>query len=218
MVLTASGIYGVLLYLVVQRTREIGVRMALGASPGEVIRMVLGQSLRLVAAGLAAGAALAWLASTAIMATPAVSAPAASSTSSSRPLMQRASRSYSRCACLRRRCRVRAPPYRFDRDVGRSEDNRATSLKAPWSAGTKLLSLVKALDPHSFVAAVRAVVFGIAEEAGHPIRWDPDPAEAPRIGRARAHDRDHRNLAEQDLGDALDRLEELAKAATAGSG
>ena len=71
LVLAATGIYGVLSYLVVQRTGEIGVRMALGASPGEVIRMVLRQSLRLVAAGLAAGAGLAWLASTAIMATPA---------------------------------------------------------------------------------------------------------------------------------------------------
>ena len=55
LVLTLSGIYGVLSYLVVQRTKEIGVRIALGATAGDVTWLVLWQSLRLVALGLAVG-------------------------------------------------------------------------------------------------------------------------------------------------------------------
>jgi ABC-type antimicrobial peptide transport system permease subunit len=53
--LTLSGLYGVLSYLVAQRTKEVGVRMALGATTGAVMQLVLWQSLRLVAIGLAAG-------------------------------------------------------------------------------------------------------------------------------------------------------------------
>jgi predicted permease len=60
LVLTLSGIYGVLSYLVVQRTKEIGVRIALGATTGAVTRLVLGQSLRLVALGITVGVFLAW--------------------------------------------------------------------------------------------------------------------------------------------------------------
>jgi predicted permease len=55
LILGALGIYGVLAYLVTQRTREIGVRLALGAQPGDVRRMVVGGGLRLAAIGVAIG-------------------------------------------------------------------------------------------------------------------------------------------------------------------
>jgi len=61
MLLTTVGIYGVLSYSVTQRTREIGVRMALGAVQRDVIRMVAGHAFRLAGAGIAIGLALAFV-------------------------------------------------------------------------------------------------------------------------------------------------------------
>ena len=59
LVLACLGVYGVLAYAVAQRAREIGVRMALGAKPVDVTRMILGRGMKLSAIGLLAGGALA---------------------------------------------------------------------------------------------------------------------------------------------------------------
>jgi putative ABC transport system permease protein len=59
LVLAATGVFGVLAYTVSSRTREIGTRVALGADRSDIARLVLGQSLRLAAAGTAAGLAVA---------------------------------------------------------------------------------------------------------------------------------------------------------------
>ncbi|HUJ12541.1 MAG TPA: ABC transporter permease [Thermoanaerobaculia bacterium] len=56
--LAALGIYGVVAYSVARRTQEIGVRMALGAQPGDVLRLVVGESARMAAAGAAIGIVL----------------------------------------------------------------------------------------------------------------------------------------------------------------
>ena len=53
--LAAVGLYGVLATIVRQRTAEIGIRMALGAQPGNIFQLVVGQGLRLTAIGIAAG-------------------------------------------------------------------------------------------------------------------------------------------------------------------
>jgi ABC-type antimicrobial peptide transport system permease subunit len=57
--LAAIGLYGVMAYSVAQRTQEIGVRMALGAQPGHVLRMVVRQGLLLAMIGMSAGIVLA---------------------------------------------------------------------------------------------------------------------------------------------------------------
>jgi predicted permease len=71
LLLTISGLFSVLSYLVEQRTREIGVRMALGASAHAITRLMLAQTARPVMAGLIAGAGLAAALATAVLATPA---------------------------------------------------------------------------------------------------------------------------------------------------
>jgi putative ABC transport system permease protein len=62
LLLASIGLYGVLLYATQQRIREIGIRVALGATPANVLAMVVGQSLRLVTAGVIIGLALAAIA------------------------------------------------------------------------------------------------------------------------------------------------------------
>jgi predicted permease len=59
LVMTVSGIYGVMSYLVNQRRKEIGIRVALGAAAGDVVRMIVKQSARLALVGVATGVALA---------------------------------------------------------------------------------------------------------------------------------------------------------------
>ena len=55
--LGAAGLYGVMSYSVARQTKEIGIRMALGAQPGNIVRMVLREATLLVGCGLAAGIA-----------------------------------------------------------------------------------------------------------------------------------------------------------------
>ncbi len=62
LLIAAIGVYGVLSYSVARRTQEMGVRMALGAGPAQILSLVLVQGLKLAAAGAAAGVAVSLLA------------------------------------------------------------------------------------------------------------------------------------------------------------
>jgi predicted permease len=64
--ITCVGLYGLLGYAVSQRTKELGIRLALGAQPPRVVAMVLANGLRLVAVGIVLGVPAAWLASRSI--------------------------------------------------------------------------------------------------------------------------------------------------------
>ena len=61
LVIAAVGIYGVMAYSVAHRTQEIGIRMAMGAAQGTVVRMVVLQGMRLTALGLGIGLAVAFV-------------------------------------------------------------------------------------------------------------------------------------------------------------
>ena len=58
LLLAVSGVYSVITFFVALRTSEFGIRLALGARSGDIVRMVLGQALRLAGLGLALGAVL----------------------------------------------------------------------------------------------------------------------------------------------------------------
>jgi ABC-type antimicrobial peptide transport system permease subunit len=62
-ILAAAGVYAVMAFLVATRSKEIGLRMALGATPSVVIRFVMGSSLRVIVGGLAVGLGAAMVAS-----------------------------------------------------------------------------------------------------------------------------------------------------------
>jgi ABC-type antimicrobial peptide transport system permease subunit len=69
MLLAGIGLYGVIAYSVARRTREIGIRVALGAQPGAVVALVMRQGLLVAVAGLLGGCLLAAIAARAIAGT-----------------------------------------------------------------------------------------------------------------------------------------------------
>jgi ABC-type antimicrobial peptide transport system permease subunit len=57
LLLSTIGIYGVMSYLVAQRTREVGIRIALGATPRQIVQLIVGRGALLVGSGIVAGSA-----------------------------------------------------------------------------------------------------------------------------------------------------------------
>ena len=57
-VLAVVGIYGVMSYFVAQRSRDVGIRLALGAQPRDILNLVMGRSMRLAVTGVAIGSAI----------------------------------------------------------------------------------------------------------------------------------------------------------------
>jgi putative ABC transport system permease protein len=68
LILSLIGVYGVMAYVVSERTHEIGVRIALGATPSDVRRLIVGEGARLAGIGIVAGIVVAILASRALQA------------------------------------------------------------------------------------------------------------------------------------------------------
>jgi len=66
LILGVTGLYGVISYDVSRRVREVGIRMSLGARRAQVVRLIIGDGLKLVAVGTAVGLALAWVTSGAL--------------------------------------------------------------------------------------------------------------------------------------------------------
>jgi ABC-type antimicrobial peptide transport system permease subunit len=60
LIVAATGLYSVIGYLVTQRTREFGVRIAVGATPGNIVALVAGYGVRVVAIGLTAALFMVW--------------------------------------------------------------------------------------------------------------------------------------------------------------
>ena len=61
LILAAIGIYGVMVHVAAERTREIGLRVALGARSADLLKMVVGEAMKMVLAGAAVGLALAFV-------------------------------------------------------------------------------------------------------------------------------------------------------------
>lgn len=61
--IVSVGLFGLLSYVVTQRTREIGIRIAVGARPADIFQLISSQTLRLTGAGLTGGLTIAWFAS-----------------------------------------------------------------------------------------------------------------------------------------------------------